>query len=75
MAAPKGRQSPVIGVRVPPDVHRVIHAAAKLQGVTVTDLVRDCIVRCFDGLIDDLTVARELEARKAQLGRDVEGQP
>lgn len=75
MAPRKGAASPVLTVRIPADVYNVIKAAAALQSVTVTDLVRDCIVRYFDGLLDDAAIARELEARKAQLGRDGEGQP
>jgi uncharacterized protein (DUF1778 family) len=74
MAPRKGAGSPVLAVRVPADVYKAIRAAAVLQDVTVTDLVRDCIVRCFDGLMDDLAIAQELEARKAQLGRGVDGQ-
>ena len=69
MAPRKGAGSPVLAVRVPADVYNAIRAAAVLQDVTVTDLVRDCIVRCFDGLMDGVAIGKELEARKAQLGR------
>ena len=74
MAPRKGAASPVLTVRIPAGVYAVIKAAAVLQGVTVTDLVRDCIVRCFDGLMDGVAIGKELEARKAQLCRVVDGQ-
>ena len=73
MAAPNGiGVSPCLGVRLPQEVFDAIHTAAHLQGTTAAALARECLCSCFTGLLDDATIAAELQRRKAELGRGEE---
>lgn len=69
MAPRKGAASPVLTVRIPADVYNVIKAAAALQNVTTTSIVREAICACFAGLLDREGLTRELQRRQDQLGR------
>lgn len=76
VAAPTGLGvSPCLGVRLPRPVFDAIHTSARLQNTTAAALAREALIACFAGIVDDLAIGLELQRRKAQLGRGVEGRP